>query len=854
MAHNPFNTYNPFAGANHPPPLFAELEAPSVAPLPTGAHQASDGGTVFEMPAEAVAPRKDVPRPATQQSPPEAADTGTNANPWPFYLEPGSGSPPAQDAADGKNESKTEAPTGKPAQPWPYHGPGAQGQHAAAEHQPVKESSGTYHSEGQGPMGQRYQEQNYARPQIPHGTRPPASAPSSPDPGNQHFLPYPAPLNLAHRPAKPASPPAFKPYAPPGAHDPPAPGVGVGRTQSQSTTHSTNSISYQPYRPHSPAGAAASGIVATGGSSSSSPATAAAAASQPYSTGTTTNPFYSPPPANSSAYPPPAKANVASRPPTAPPTAAPTATAGSVSNATLGSGPPSVTPTPTTAPTSPAPPVQSTVSPLTTPFQQPVQPHSGHTQPSPSSVTLPPASTPLSHPATPASTTAVPFAQPQYASTVPTQQYAPAKASTPATSTSMPGSAAGTPAYHSVQPVYPQAGNPDYNIPHPTYAPAASPPAQMTSPLPHHHTGPAALQQQSQVRPMTTEPQSASSSLPQSPPPPYSQTVPQRPGSQPPAAGNPSPYQLPSQGQGLPGQANLSAKAKFLTKGNLSKVSLLNKAKHLNKARFLTKDSLLPRINLLFKVKLPTKANLHTKVSLCTKGNLSKGSLLSRTNLFTKDNPLNKAITFLKVKLLRQAIIFLQPSYAPMSPSGQSIDQNPYNYTGPPLPPRPMHPNEQAHGTYGPAPGSFGSPAGYNPANYPPPPKTYYNPPPPALPARPSTGKLFTSANAKKWFDKTNQVLESKLAPMLQGPIDSRYRPGQNQQQTPQQNQHNQHNQPNQQAQQNQPHQYNQQAFHAPHLAPQFQGTPGTGPQPGMSGPQPGMPGPNQGHSGSQWW
>ncbi|KAI9163330.1 hypothetical protein HJFPF1_04936 [Paramyrothecium foliicola] len=129
------------------------------------------------------------------------------------------------------------------------------------------------------------------------------------------------------------------------------------------------------------------------------------------------------------------------------------------------------------------------------------------------------------------------------------------------------------------------------------------------------------------------------------------------------------------------------------------------------------------------------------------------------------------------------------PPQSPLSPTAYSpIPQSPYyahsphdspqsqypqqqylpNGQLPPLPPRPVsaHPMTVTTG-FGP-----GIPST---ASFPPPPKTQYVPPP-QIPPRPSmsTMKLFSGSSAKKWLDKTNQVLESKLVPMLQAQTDTR--------------------------------------------------------------------------------
>ncbi|KAM0356099.1 hypothetical protein ACHAPU_000493 [Fusarium lateritium] len=162
-----------------------------------------------------------------------------------------------------------------------------------------------------------------------------------------------------------------------------------------------------------------------------------------------------------------------------------------------------------------------------------------------------------------------------------------------------------------------------------------------------------------------------------------------------------------------------------------------------------------------------------------------------------------------------------QPTYAPaMSPPLQG--HSTYSLQPPALPPRPSSSQGFA------PPSGFGAgPAGYNPASHPRPPQTYFSPPP-ALPPRPGLGKLsggggkiFGSSSADKWLRKTGQALENTLAPYMQGQPSS-YRLGSN----------------GPQGQQGQPvHQvpgaYPQgHHFHAPHLAPQFRGNPGSGPPP----------------------
>ncbi|KAK9443164.1 hypothetical protein VB005_04233 [Metarhizium brunneum] len=110
-----------------------------------------------------------------------------------------------------------------------------------------------------------------------------------------------------------------------------------------------------------------------------------------------------------------------------------------------------------------------------------------------------------------------------------------------------------------------------------------------------------------------------------------------------------------------------------------------------------------------------------------------------------------------------------QPIYA--ANTGQQNPPLPGGKPPPPLPPR--RPNV-SYGGFG------GGPS--NAANFPPPPKTHYNPVPPPYPPRPlgsgtSSTSLFSASSARKWLDKTSQVLESKLESVLQGPQGPPYRP-----------------------------------------------------------------------------
>ena len=131
-----------------------------------------------------------------------------------------------------------------------------------------------------------------------------------------------------------------------------------------------------------------------------------------------------------------------------------------------------------------------------------------------------------------------------------------------------------------------------------------------------------------------------------------------------------------------------------------------------------------------------------------------------------------------------------QQNYAQQQPNGQyPMGQHPAGHYGPggppPLPPRPM----LGQPGYNPQmPTGFG-PNNTNPNQYPPPPRTHYNPQnyppyphqqqnqyaPPQGASRPGNSKLFGSVSAKKLLDKTNQLLNETIGPIIDGP--AQYRP-----------------------------------------------------------------------------
>ncbi|KAK6714173.1 hypothetical protein SNK04_005123 [Fusarium graminearum] len=718
-------TQTPYHGGDHhPPPLFvAELDSQPGRPSDAPSHHGPDGTPIFEMASEPV--------PAQQ---PQTQTPGENhsspPDEWPAPLK-SPGMPNTKSQEGTKDEpSKDASATSQPvmANPWAYFGP-------ESPENKFKEPQ----AEGRRPSAPVYKpypgNSETCPPEVPQSTRPSANV-STPDltSGSNTF--YPAPLKLAHRPAKPASPPAFKPYAPPESQDTsdllPKPLNRPDRTNTQSPTTPS---SYQPYRPHSPqhpdhAAPAFDHRPATTSPLQTAPLASPPGVAQQQPLDPAPHHFHSTASPIQPVNPPDKEPNLPSRPsnslPTSPkpqpepqpqkqygiPNAAPAKPVPSPASAHLPSPmTPSFQQASVVAP-SPATPAPS----AGVPFSQPQ--YAAHViVPSYSQASTPGAST--SSPAV-SNNPGLPFAQPQYAVPVQTHDYGPCQSSVTASTTASPG--VSSPAYSSSQL---SPAQPNYGVPQPMYAPtpASSTPGGINSPLPQSpapyqqaaHAGPAThqlhtqqLNTQSYVTPNPAQ-------IPQSPPPPYApQDTGPGVGANPQAPSNHMMYQPSPVGAYSP------------------------------------------------QPQYPT-----------------------------------------------------QPSYAPTtSPPLQGLQP-------PALPPRPSS-------SQGFAPSSgFGSgPTGYNPSNYPPPPQTYFSPPP-ALPPRPGLGKLaggggkiFGSSSADKWLRKTGQVLESTLAPYLQGQSGS-YRPGSHGPQGQQ-------GQPVQQAPGPNPHQA--QYFHAPHLAPQFRGAPESGP------------------------
>ncbi|KAF5017852.1 hypothetical protein F66182_10185 [Fusarium sp. NRRL 66182] len=738
-----------YYGGNHPPPLFAvELDSQPGRPSDTPAHHTPDGTPVYEMSSEPV---------LAQQM--QIQDTEQSSQ-WPSALQTPASSKPAQ-------QGETQDKPNVIANPWAYFGPESPEKTAKQGQRP--QLDGRRPSE---PVYKPYPGNGESAPQVPHGTRPSAGT-SSPDNTNDDTAFYPAPLKLAHRPANAASPPAFKPYAPPVSEDTqdlqPKPLDLASRTNTQSTTASA---AYRPYRPHSPqppaAPAALSSNVrpATASPPQSNPLTSSSPAPSPapqqQSMGAAPHHFHSPSPPNPPVKPPASNPSLSPRP-----TASLPASPGpqpqpqhGIPDATQAQPVPSSASTYLPSPMSPSAQLTTAAasSPATPSFNPGVpvtQPQYAAHVPAPTYGLLPAAGATSPTPAASSLNHGVPFAQPQYASPVQAQDYTPNQPSKPpvtsaAAPSQAPVPAAPTPVYNLSQPT-PAPSN--YSIPQPTYAPAQSPASANPTPgglnQPSHP--PAPYQQASHSGPepqqpyplhSSTEPYHtpASTAIPQSPPPPYApQDVGTGSGAKPPTTGNPMPYSPSSIGPCPP-----------------------------------------------------------------------------------------------------QSQYPIQPTYAPTT--GPFLQGQPtYGLQPPALPPRPS----SSQG-FTPGAGFGAGPAGYNPIDYPRPPQTYFQPPP-ALPPRPeggmipgsgiipgvgkihSGGKLFGSSSADKWLRKTGQVLESTLAPYLQGQTGS-YRPGTNGSSGQQ------HGQQGQQGQQiPQGHH-----FHAPHLAPQFsRGAPDSEPSP----PGPGVPG-----------
>ncbi|KAM0193961.1 hypothetical protein ACHAPI_007390 [Fusarium lateritium] len=545
----------PYYGGNHPPPLFvAELDSQPGRPGDAPSHHRRDGAPVFEMSGEPVLAGQ---QPQQQQQPHHHdMDQSSPSNQWPSPLQtPGMSKPTHQEEAKDK-PSKDPSATSESttANPWAYFGPEPSDN---ASQQPQR-----HQTDGRRPSEPIYKpysgnsEPN--QPEVPYNTRPSGKFSYSDNQSDENVY-YPAPLKLAHRPAKTTSPPAFKPYAPPTSQNAsdlhPKPLGRSDRTSSQSPAVSN---SYRPYRPHSPQPPPSDSqpppnvCPATASPPQSSLLASPPAVSQQQTMGTAPHHFQPTLPTQS-ADPLAPDARVSPKPtaslPTSPrpqgQTLPPPHRQHGIPNAAPVQSVPSSASTYLPSPMTPsAQPVSVvTLSPATPslnagiPFTQPqyAAPVAG---PNYAQTSTPGAVSPsLAGSAAPPINAGTPYSQPQYAAPVQTHNYGPSQAFTaPGTSVAAPpqlqSPGVSSPAYNSSQPM---AHN-SYNIPQPTYAPSQGQtpenptPGVFNLPSPHQsapyqqaaHTGPAMQQahpQQSNTQPYGIPAPAASSQSP--PPPPY---------------------------------------------------------------------------------------------------------------------------------------------------------------------------------------------------------------------------------------------------------------------------------------------------------------------------------------------
>ncbi|RFN43216.1 hypothetical protein FIE12Z_12547 [Fusarium flagelliforme] len=695
-----------YGGSHHPPPLFvAELDSQPGRPSDAPSHHGPDGAPIFEMSGEPVLAQQ------TQSQTSDKNHSDVSSSP---LQSPGiTTATSLRESQDKPSKNSSTTSPSAMANPWAYFGPEAP-ENTFKEVQTEDRLSEPVYKPYPGDSGTN-------PPEVPQSTRPPFGN-STPDLKSDDIVFYPAPLKLAHRPAKPASPPTFKPYAPPESQDIssllPKPLSRPDRTSSQSPTTPS---SYQPYRPQSPQSPPPAVP-----SSNTCPATTLPQDAPPASPPVVPQqkPVGSPSQHIQSIPPPVPEANIPPQPQPyygIPNAAAVQQLPSSASTYLPSPMTPSAQPASTIAP-SPATPAPSV------PFSQ-LQYATHVAVPGHAQTSI--AGADSTSPAT-SNNIGLPFAQPQYAAPVQTHNYVPNQSSTtlvtsPAIASQVTAPITSNPAYNSSQS---SPAQPSYNIPQPTYAPApaGSTPGGANPSMPHSH---APYQQvahtgttthHSHAQQPSAEPYSmpAPTQVPQSPPPPY--------------------------------------------------------------------------------------APQDTMPGIVAQTSVSSNHTVYQPSPVTTYPP--------------------QPQYPPQLAYVPTMS--------PPLPGQPAHslqppalpPRPSSSQGFTPVSGFGAGPAGYNPSYYPPPPQTYFSPPP-ALPARPGLGKLtggggkiFGSSSADKWLRKTGQVLESTLAPYLQGQSGP-YRPGAH---VPQ-------------GQQGQPMQSfpgpyppHAQHFHAPHLAPQFRGAPESGP------------------------
>jgi hypothetical protein len=752
-------------GHPFPQPLFlAELDVPQrklSSDASTGMPMSPTGEPIFEMSAEPVTSgkedaehKKPAPRQDTDQPP--------QANPWPFYLE--NQQHITASPVESRSRSKTEgsAPGTPMANLWPYHGP-AGGDEVLS---PTVIGSPT-----QGIDMPKM-------PEIPEDSdilnqhRPSLGSPTgaAPDTADSPASLVPAPLSIKRTSQQQQSPQrTYKAYSP--AHEE-EDTVAAGPAASQGTLgvgagHQTT-MAYRPYR--RPSFQDQEPVPETEPS-------------------TTVSPPPGPPPAISSAAPP----------------AAATAAAAAVVTIVGSSTSPSPRPSPAVGAASPrlegvaphhfhipsppppsGPPLKSRPSQVqlgavshTAGTSNPVG--GFNTTPSPSKSHVPVASPPPTTTVTPGPTQhateeivlwphqtgpspGVSGTQPQYGSPA---QMAPHPSSAPTSTVTSPMlSAQHSPGYYSSIPPPHHQPTPTSTlgfVPQPTYAPTGTSHSQPSSPQPLPPTSSSGPQSPQQALPQQA--------LPQSPPPPYSQAVPG------PISSQSSPLEKPS----------------YFPPAPPSSAPPQQQSQYPIQPTYAPTSSNQPPSTLPSPHGTPSPYNL---------GQPSPYGAISPSPYQppAHGQPQPPHIQPAYVSQQQQPPQPQHPYHQAQSPPiyGQPPPQHgsDFNLAPPPLPPRPASAHSYGgppHGPHGPPPVGFSS---VPPVAYPPPPKTHYvpgpgGPKPPSsggLPpshsyqGRPNAGgKIFGSSVAKKWLDKTNQMVESKVEEILRNQAEARNRFQQNQ-------------------------------------------------------------------------
>ncbi|KAG5664456.1 hypothetical protein KAF25_008190 [Fusarium avenaceum] len=695
----------PYYGGNRPPPLFvAELDSQPGRPGDAPSHHRPDGAPVFEMSGEPV---------LAEQRQHHDMDQSSPSNQWPSPLQtPGMSKPTHQEEAKDKPSKDPSAVSQSAmANPWAYFGPEPSDSTSQQPQRP--------HIDDHRPSEPIYKpysgnsEPN--QPEVPYSTRPSGNFSYSDNQSDENVY-YPAPLKLAHRPAKATTPPTFKPYAPPTSQDAsdlqPKPLGRPDRTNSQSPVVSNP---YRPYRPHSPQPPSGDSVhppnarPATASPPQSGLLASPPAASQQQSLGTAPHHFQPIPPVQS-ADPPASDAIVSPKPSTS-------------------------------LPTSPGPQGQTLPSPQQQhgiPNAAPVQsvPSSVSTYlPSPMTPSAQPASVAAPSPATPALNAGVPFTQPQYTTHVAGPNYA---------QTSTPGAVSSSPAVSAAPSV--NAGIPYSQI-------------QYAAPVQAHNYGPS----QAFMAPGTS---AAAPSQLQSP-------VVSSPAYNPPQPTAQNSYNIPqptyaqTQGQTTanpaPGSFNLPSPHQSAPYHQAAHVGLAMQQSHPQQTNTQPYGTPPPPASSQSPPP-PPYAIQDTGMGAGTQ------TVVQNTHMMYQPSPVGAYPS--------QTQYPTQPTYATaMSPPLQG--QSTHSLQPPALPPRPSSSQGFAPSGFGAGPTGY-NPSNYPrpPQTYFSPPPAL--PPRPGLgKLSGGGGKIFGSSSADKWLRKTGQALESTLAPYLQGQSTS-YRPGTN--------------------------------------------------------------------------